>query len=114
MCCQRLLELKLYDSAFNGVGLSAAIIDAATDFALPLKNLEAIICDGASVNRVACEEIRKCAKDFTHISCVSHGLDNIGRNVVRLGVRGRSKEGEEQGEKGERNPHHKLPQTIQS
>ena len=83
MVRQRLLELKLYDSAFSGVALSRAIMQALNTNALPFQGLMAIICDGASVNRVACDSIRQFAGNFTHISCISHGLDNVGKNLVK-------------------------------
>jgi hypothetical protein len=82
MCRQRLIELKLYDASFTGAALAAATIQALNNFALPFQGLEAIICDGASVNRVACQEIRAYAPDLTHVPCISHGLDNVGRNMV--------------------------------
>jgi hypothetical protein len=81
---QRLLELKLYDASFSGTALASAVLQAVNRFALSFQGLDAVICDGASVNQAACKEMRKYTGEFLHMSCVSHGLDNIGKNMVSV------------------------------
>jgi len=80
-CQQRLIDLSLYTKSFNAQTLGTALISALSSHSLDITQAVAFISDGASVNIAACDFLTSGVSQAVAVSCVSHGLCNVGEYV---------------------------------